>query len=245
MLDPKSLDLDELCAALEDHSPDATWWIHTDDGRIRSGGPGGAGWIAIGSVGSHRGLPRHGRVRRGRAPPPGRRAAGPRDRGARRVPPVQGHPLRVPRAARAVVPLPRRPLAAAGRAVAGRRRADRARGRHRVDGALPRPDHRRRGRARRARRRPRPALRRPAAARGAVRRLGPRGGRGRGRHRGRRRAGRPALPLGRAQPHGRRAVAARRAGGLAVVAVPVTAEEWAAPDNPLLRRAAAEAVQLA
>jgi hypothetical protein len=55
MLDPKSLDLDELCAALEDHSPDATWWIHTDDGRIRSGGPGGAGWIAIGSVGSHEG----------------------------------------------------------------------------------------------------------------------------------------------------------------------------------------------
>jgi predicted nucleotidyltransferase len=33
--------------------------------------------------------------------------------------------------------------------------------------------------------------------------------------------------------------------GLAVVAVPVTAEEWAAPHNPLLRRAAAEAVQLA
>ena len=33
--------------------------------------------------------------------------------------------------------------------------------------------------------------------------------------------------------------------GLAVVAVPVTAEQWAAPDNPLLRRAAAEAVQLA
>ena len=32
--------------------------------------------------------------------------------------------------------------------------------------------------------------------------------------------------------------------GLAVVAVPVTAEEWAAPANPLLRRAAAEAVQL-
>jgi hypothetical protein len=32
--------------------------------------------------------------------------------------------------------------------------------------------------------------------------------------------------------------------GLAVVAVPVTAEEWAAADNPLLRRAAAEAVQL-
>src|SRR4029078_980359 len=55
MLDPKSLDLDELCAALEDHSPDATWWMHNDDGRIRSGGPGGAGWIAIGSVGSHEG----------------------------------------------------------------------------------------------------------------------------------------------------------------------------------------------
>jgi len=33
--------------------------------------------------------------------------------------------------------------------------------------------------------------------------------------------------------------------GLAVVAVPVTADEWAASDNPLLRRAAAEAVQLA
>ena len=32
--------------------------------------------------------------------------------------------------------------------------------------------------------------------------------------------------------------------GIAVVAVPVTAEQWATPDNPLLRRAAAEAVQL-
>jgi hypothetical protein len=32
--------------------------------------------------------------------------------------------------------------------------------------------------------------------------------------------------------------------GLAVVVVPVTAEEWAAAANPLLRRAAAEAVQL-
>lgn len=55
MLDPKSLDLDELCAALEDHSPDATWWIHTDDGRIRTGGRAEAGWVAIGSVGSHEG----------------------------------------------------------------------------------------------------------------------------------------------------------------------------------------------
>jgi hypothetical protein len=55
MLDPKSLDLDELCAALEDHSPDTTWWIHTDDGRIRTGAPGEDGWLEIGSVGSHEG----------------------------------------------------------------------------------------------------------------------------------------------------------------------------------------------
>jgi Uncharacterised protein family (UPF0158) len=55
MLDPKSLDLDELCAALEDHSPESTWWIHTGDGRIRLGDPGEDGWLAIGSVGSHEG----------------------------------------------------------------------------------------------------------------------------------------------------------------------------------------------
>src|SRR5689334_24141960 len=55
MLDPKSLDLDELCAALEDHSAETTWWIHTGDGRIRSGAPGGDGWLEIGSVASHEG----------------------------------------------------------------------------------------------------------------------------------------------------------------------------------------------
>ena len=55
MLDPKSLDLDELCTALEDHSPDITWWIHTGDGRIQMGDPAEEGWIEIGSVGSHEG----------------------------------------------------------------------------------------------------------------------------------------------------------------------------------------------
>ena len=55
MLDPKSLDLDELSAALEDHSPDATWWIHTGDGRIQRGDPEDEGWLEIGSVGSHEG----------------------------------------------------------------------------------------------------------------------------------------------------------------------------------------------
>src|SRR5689334_24267919 len=55
MLDPKSLDLDELCAALEDHSPEASWWIHRGDGRITPGKPGGEGWIEIGAVGSHEG----------------------------------------------------------------------------------------------------------------------------------------------------------------------------------------------
>jgi uncharacterized protein UPF0158 len=55
MLDPKSLDLDELCAALEDHSPEASWWIHTGDGRIQPERPTGEGWLEIGSVGSHEG----------------------------------------------------------------------------------------------------------------------------------------------------------------------------------------------
>lgn len=55
MLDPESLDLDELCAALEDHSPETTWWIHTGDGRIRSGAPDEDGWLEIGSVASHEG----------------------------------------------------------------------------------------------------------------------------------------------------------------------------------------------
>jgi len=55
MLDPESLDLDELCAALEDHSPEADWWIHPGDGRILPGDPEEDGWIEIGSVGSHEG----------------------------------------------------------------------------------------------------------------------------------------------------------------------------------------------
>jgi uncharacterized protein UPF0158 len=56
MLDPKSLDLDELCVALEDHSPEMTWWIHTGDGRVRLGDPDDEeGWLEIGTVGSHEG----------------------------------------------------------------------------------------------------------------------------------------------------------------------------------------------
>src|SRR3954464_1052241 len=55
MLDPESLDLDELCTALEDHSPESTWWIHTGDGRIQPGDPGEDGWLEIGSVASHEG----------------------------------------------------------------------------------------------------------------------------------------------------------------------------------------------
>jgi hypothetical protein len=58
MLDPESLDLDELRAALEDHSPDMTWWIHPKDGQIRSQRADQAapdGWLRIGSVGSHEG----------------------------------------------------------------------------------------------------------------------------------------------------------------------------------------------
>jgi len=55
MLDPKSLDLDELCTALEDHSPELTWWIHAGDGRIQPGEPGEDGWREIGSVPSHEG----------------------------------------------------------------------------------------------------------------------------------------------------------------------------------------------
>jgi predicted nucleotidyltransferase len=55
MLDPESLDLDELCTALEDHSPESTWWIHTGDGRIQPGEPAEDGWLEIGSVASHEG----------------------------------------------------------------------------------------------------------------------------------------------------------------------------------------------
>jgi hypothetical protein len=58
MLDPESVDLDELRAALEDHSPDTSWWIHPKDGQVRSqraDEPALDGWLRIGSVGSHEG----------------------------------------------------------------------------------------------------------------------------------------------------------------------------------------------
>ena len=60
MLDPESVDLDELRMALDDHSPETTWWIHPGEGRIESrhgydDGPAPEGWRRIGSVGSHEG----------------------------------------------------------------------------------------------------------------------------------------------------------------------------------------------
>jgi Uncharacterised protein family (UPF0158) len=58
MLDAESLDLDELRAALEDHSPDMSWWINPADGEIRpqlDHEPDVEGWRLIGSVGSHEG----------------------------------------------------------------------------------------------------------------------------------------------------------------------------------------------
>lgn len=36
MLDPESVDLDELCAALDDHTPGVTWWIDPSTGRVVS-----------------------------------------------------------------------------------------------------------------------------------------------------------------------------------------------------------------
>lgn len=57
MLDPASVDLDELCAALDDRTAGVSWWIDPGTGGIRShladvGGPGagepaGAGWRRI------------------------------------------------------------------------------------------------------------------------------------------------------------------------------------------------------
>jgi Uncharacterised protein family (UPF0158) len=58
MLDPESIDLDELRVALDDHSPETTWWIHPREGWITSrqaGDPDPEGWRPIGSVGSHEG----------------------------------------------------------------------------------------------------------------------------------------------------------------------------------------------
>jgi hypothetical protein len=58
MLDPESLDLDELRTALEDHSPETSWWIHPGSGEIQAqlaDHPEIDGWKRIGSVGSHEG----------------------------------------------------------------------------------------------------------------------------------------------------------------------------------------------
>ena len=236
MLDPKSLDLDELCAALDDHSPDATWWIHTGDGRIRSG------WRPAGD-----GLARD---RLGR---PRTRATGTwpsSSRACTTAGPPSCWTARSPGAARSAgsrTPSSSSPsCASSGSATAtparggGRVRwladeglVERAVA-DRVDGALPRPgpaDEEDVPAARR--RRPRPALRRPAAAGAAVRRLGPRGGRGRGRHRARRRAVRPALAAGKSCTTWTTCCGGtRERAGLAVVAVPVTAEEWPPPAQP-------------
>lgn len=54
MLDPESVNLDELCLALDDHTAGTTWWIESDTGRIRprtvvDGSPDAAdpGWRRI------------------------------------------------------------------------------------------------------------------------------------------------------------------------------------------------------
>lgn len=53
MLDPESVDLDELCVALDDHTPGTTWWIESATGRIRSVDADSehddaqAGWVRI------------------------------------------------------------------------------------------------------------------------------------------------------------------------------------------------------
>jgi hypothetical protein len=36
MLDPESVDLDELCLALDDHTPGTSWWIEPGTGQIRT-----------------------------------------------------------------------------------------------------------------------------------------------------------------------------------------------------------------
>lgn len=63
MLDPESVDLTELCVALDDHTPGTTWWIEADTGRIRrhvadpeSGStddPAQSGWQRISKTESH------------------------------------------------------------------------------------------------------------------------------------------------------------------------------------------------
>ena len=162
MLDPESVDLDELCAALDDRTPgvelvdrlrppagSATSWP-TSVARQRRGsrpGPAGAASGAPSPTRATATWPSRGRG----APPPGRRPAGPGDQRARGVPPVQEHAVRVPGAPRPVVPLPRRPGAAAGAGLAGReglvdRRRRAAVGRSTPTGIRPRRTCRRRWR---------------------------------------------------------------------------------------------------
>ena len=55
MLDPASIDLDELRMALDDHSPDTTWWISEADGLVVPNLIDTTGFREVGSVGSHEG----------------------------------------------------------------------------------------------------------------------------------------------------------------------------------------------
>ena len=220
MLDPDSVDLDELCAALDDRTAGATWWIDPATGRIRShladvGGPGtdelaGAGWRRIRrteSYESYRDMAEF------VAAVHHRRAADLLDRaisgrGAFRrfkdtlfeFPELRDQWFRFRNARsrrRAVHWL-------ADEGLVDRADADRVAARH-PDPEQPEEDVPTDGG-----RRPGHALRRPAAAGAAVRLLG--GGRGSRRVRPAtaRGADRPALAVGRAAPDGRGAVAAQR-----------------------------------
>jgi hypothetical protein len=71
----------------------------------------------------------HGGLHRPRAGPAGAGPVGAGHRRARRLPPVQGHAVGLPRSASGVVRLPRRPHAAPRHPMAGRRGAGRARSR--------------------------------------------------------------------------------------------------------------------
>lgn len=65
MLDPESVDLDMLCAALDDHTPDNSWWIDPTTAQIRTLVDGvdpesisdmhDADWRRIRATGSHEG----------------------------------------------------------------------------------------------------------------------------------------------------------------------------------------------
>lgn len=57
MLDPESLDLDELCAALDDHTPGTSWWIDPGSGGLATRSdhdpPAPAGWRRVRTTASH------------------------------------------------------------------------------------------------------------------------------------------------------------------------------------------------